>query len=67
VQNIYHLDYVRYQLKDCTFLGDKWNQSGTVQLNLFEPANTKLDISKSNSQKGFKSQFGRLKITGQRI
>lgn len=67
VHDIHYLTDIKDQISDCTLLGDKGYLSQTIQLNLFEHANIRLDTPKRNNQKGFKPQFGLFRKSRKRI
>lgn len=67
VHDIHYLDDVSGELSDCTLLGDKGYLSATVQLNLFESSNIRLDTPKRNNQKGYKPQFSLFRKSRKRI
>jgi hypothetical protein len=46
VHDIHYLNDIKDQISDCTLLGDKGYLSQTIQLNLFEHANIRLDTPK---------------------
>jgi|SRR5690606_9488254 len=67
VHDIHYLGDLGYQLSDCTLLGDKGYLSATVQLNLFESSNIRLDTPKRNNQKSYKPQFSLFRKSRKRI
>lgn len=67
VHDIHYLNDLKDQISDCTLLGDKGYLSQTIQLNLFEHANIRLDTPKRNNQKEFKPQFGLFRKYRKRI
>ena len=67
VHDIHYLHDISDQLSDCTLLGDKGYLSATIQLNLFECSNIRLDTPKRNNQKGTKRQFGLFRKSRKRI
>lgn len=67
VHDIHYLDDIGLQLSDCTLLGDKGYLSSTVQLNLFESANIRLDTPKRANQKAYRPQFSLFRKARKRI
>lgn len=67
VHDIHYLDDIGLQLSDCTLLGDKGYLSSTVQLNLFESANIRLDTPKRVNQKAYRPQSGLFRKARKRI
>src|SRR5690606_14540828 len=67
VHDIHYLDDIGLQLSGCTLLGDKGYLSSTVQLNLFESANIRLDTPKRVNQKAYKPQFSLFRKARKRI
>lgn len=67
VHDIHYLNDIKYQLSDCTLLGDKGYLSQVTQLNLFEYANIRLDTPKRNNQKDSKPQFSLFRKSRKRI
>jgi hypothetical protein len=57
VHDIHYLNEVKYQISDCTLLGDKGYLSKNIQLDLFETANIRLEVPFRTNQKEFKPQF----------
>lgn len=56
VHDIHLLEDVKYQLSNCTLLGDKGYLSCDYQLNLFESAHINLQTPMRNNQKDYKKQ-----------
>ena len=56
VHDINYLKDIKMQISDCTLIGDRGYLSATVQLNLFESCNIKLDTPMRRNQKDFKKQ-----------
>ena len=56
VHDIHYLKDIRHQLSDCVLLADKGYLSASIQLNLFETANIKLQTPKRKNQKDFQKQ-----------
>lgn len=67
VHDIHYLGDLGNQLSDCILLGDKGYLSATVQLNLFESSNIRLDTPKRNNQKSYKPQFSLFRKSRKRI
>lgn len=67
VHDIHYLNDLRYQISDCTLLGDKGYLSTAVQLNLFETSNIRLDTPKRSNQKKYKPQFSLFRKSRKRI
>lgn len=51
IHDIHYLKDMKSQLSDCVIIGDKGYLSQTIQLNLFETVNIKLEIPKRKNQK----------------
>lgn len=67
VHDIHYLNDIKYQLSDCTLLGDKGYLSSQVQLNLFEYSNIRLDTPKRSNQNEYKPQFKPYRKSRKRI
>lgn len=67
VHDIHYLKDIQHQMSDCVLIGDKGYLSESVQLNLFETANIRLDTPKRKNQKQYKSQFYLFKKKRKRI
>lgn len=67
VHDIHYLKDIRHQMSDCVLIGDKDYLSESVQLNLFETADIRLDIPKRKNQKQYKPQFYLFKKKRKRI
>jgi hypothetical protein len=57
VHDIHYPDEIKYQISDCTLLGDKGYLCKNIQLDLFETANIRLEVPFRTNQKDFKPQF----------
>ena len=57
VHDIHYLKDIKTQIADCTIIGDKGYLSASVQLNLFETANIRLEVPMKTNQKDYKPQF----------
>lgn len=57
VHDIHYLQDVKSQLSDCVLLGDKGYLSQTIQLDLFNKVNIKLQTPKRKNQKDYQPQF----------
>jgi hypothetical protein len=57
VHDIHYLNDIKYQMADCTLLGDKGYLSKDIQLDLFETAHIRLEVPHRKNQKDFKPQF----------
>ncbi|CAA7196357.1 hypothetical protein CHRY9293_02454 [Chryseobacterium potabilaquae] len=67
VHDIHYLKDIQHQMSDCILIGDKVYLSESVQLNLFETANIRLDNPKRKNQKHYKPQFYVFKKKRKRI
>ncbi|NGF58362.1 IS982 family transposase [Parapusillimonas sp. SGNA-6] len=67
VHDIHYLNDIKYQLSDCTLLGDKGYLSSDIQLNLFESSNIRLDTPKRTNQKEYEPQFSLYRKSRKRI
>lgn len=56
VHDIQFLKNINHQISDCVILGDRGYLSATVQLDLFQSANIKLETPMRTNQIGFKKQ-----------
>lgn len=56
VHDIHYLKDIRTQISDCTLIGDKGYLSATIQLNLFETLNIKLNTPMRTNQIAYKQQ-----------
>jgi hypothetical protein len=56
VHDIHFLKNVKQQISDCVLLGDKGYVSETIQLDLFQTVNIKLETPKRSNQKNYKAQ-----------
>lgn len=56
VHDIHFLKNIKQQMSDCVILGDRGYLSETIQLDLFQTANIKLETPKRINQKSFKKQ-----------
>ncbi len=56
VHDIHYLKDIRHQLSDCVLLADMGYLSASIQLNLFETANIKLQTPKRKNQNDFQKQ-----------
>ncbi len=56
VHDIHFLKNIKQQLSDCVVLGDKGYLSETIQLDLFQTVNIKIETPKRSNQKGAKKQ-----------
>lgn len=67
VHDIHYLKDIKSQLSDCVLLGDKGYLSQTIQLDLFNDVNIKLETPKRINQKDYKPQFYQFKKFRKRI
>ncbi|MFY7815015.1 MAG: IS982 family transposase [Chryseobacterium taeanense] len=67
VHDIHYLKDIQHQMSDCILIGDKGYLSESIQLNLFETANIRLDTLKRKNQKYYKPQFYAFKKKRKRI
>jgi hypothetical protein len=67
VHDIHYLKDIKSQLSDCVLLGDKGYLSQTIQLDLFNDVNVKLETPKRINQKDYKPQFYQFKKFRKRI
>ncbi len=56
VHDIHFLQDIKYQMKNCTLIGDKGYLSATVQTDLFNYANIRLDTPMRSNQKNYQTQ-----------
>lgn len=56
VHDVHLLKDLKYQMSDCVLLGDRGYLSATIQLDLFETANIKLETPMRSNQKTYKPQ-----------
>lgn len=57
VHDIHYLNDIKYDFHDCTIIGDKGYLSASVQLDLFETANIRLEVPYCLNQKDWKPIF----------
>ena len=57
VHDIHYLNDVKYEMSDCTLIGDRAYLSKTVQLDLFEQANIQLEVPMRANQIDFEPAF----------
>ncbi|MBY0067723.1 IS982 family transposase, partial [Empedobacter falsenii] len=67
VHDIHFLKDIKSQLSDCVLLGDKGYLSQTIQIDLFNEANIRLETPKRSNQKEYKPQFYPFKKYRKRI
>ena len=67
VHDIHYLKDIKSHLSDCVLLGDKGYLSQTIQLDLFNDVNIKLETPKRINQKDYKPQFYQFKKFRKRI
>lgn len=67
VHDIYYLQDVKSQMSDCVLLGGKGYISQSIQIDLFNEVNIKLETPKRKNQKDFKPQFYLFKKYRKRI
>jgi hypothetical protein len=67
VHDIHYLKDIQHQISDCVLIGDKGYLSESVQMNLFETADIRLDTPKRKNQKEYKPQFYLFKKKRKRI
>jgi hypothetical protein len=67
VHDIRYLDDIRFELSDCTLIGDKAYLNKAVQLDLFSTANISLEVPMRENQKDYKPQFFLFKRVRKRI
>ena len=57
VHDIHYLQDIKWQLADCSILGDKGYINADVQLDLFQTTNISLEVPMRINQKDYKPQF----------
>lgn len=57
VHDIHFLQDIKTQMSDCLLLGDKGYLSQTIQIDLFNEVNIRLETPKRSNQKRYKSLF----------
>lgn len=57
VHDVHLLKDLKYQMSDCVLLGDRGYLSSTLQLDLFETVNIKLETPMRTNQKGYKNNL----------
>ena len=57
VHDIHYLQDIKWQLADCSILGDKGYINADVQLDLFQTTNIRLEVPMRINQKNYKPQF----------
>ncbi len=67
VHDIHFLKDIKSQLSDCVLLGDRGYLSQTIQIDLFNEANIRLETPKRSNQKEYKPQFYLFKKYRKRI
>ncbi len=67
VHDIHFLKDVKTQMCDCVLLGDRSYLSQTIQIDLFNEANIRLETPKRSNQKEYKPQFYPFKKYRKRI
>ena len=67
VHDIHFLKDIKSQLSDCVLLGDRGYLSQTIQIDLFNEANIRLETPKRSNQKEYKPQFYPFKKYRKRI
>jgi hypothetical protein len=67
VHDIHYLNDLKWEISDCTLLGDKGYISKEVQLDLFETAHIRLEVPYRSNQKDFKPTFKPFKKLRKRI
>ena len=56
VHDVHFLKNIKQQMSDCVILGDRGYLSQTIQLDLFQTVNIKLETPKRRNQKNYKAQ-----------
>ena len=56
VHDVHFLKYMKQQISDCVLLGDRGYLSKSIQLDLFQTVNIKLETPKIVNQKNYKPQ-----------
>ena len=67
VHDIHFLQDIKTQMSDCLLLGDKGYLSQTIQIDLFNEVNIRLETPKRTNQKDYKPQFYQYKKYRKRI
>ena len=67
VHDIHFLKNIKQQMSDCVVLGDRGYLSETIQLDLFQSVNIKLETPKRTNQKNYKKQPYIFRKTRKRI
>ena len=67
VHDIHFLKNIKQQMSDCVVLGDRGYLSETIQLDLFQSVNIKLETPKRANQKNYKKQHFIFRKTRKRI
>ena len=67
VHDIKYLDDIRFELSDCTLIGDKAYLNKAIQLDLFSSANISLEVPMRENQINYKPQFFLFKRVRKRI
>lgn len=57
VHDIHYLNDLKWEMSDCTLIGDRGYLSKTIQLDLFQTANIKLEVPMRKNQIDFKPTF----------
>lgn len=56
VHDVHFLNNIKHQMSDCVLLGDRGYLSQSIQLDLFQTVNIKLETPKRSNQKDYKPQ-----------
>jgi len=67
VHDIHYLNDVKHQMNDCILIGDKGYLSHSIQVDLFETRNIKLEVPMRKNQFNFKQMHWTLRKTRKRI
>jgi hypothetical protein len=67
VHDIKYLNDIKFDLSDCTLIGDKAYLNKEVQLDLFTTTNISLEVPMRTNQKNYKSQYYLFKRVRKRI
>lgn len=67
VHDIKYLNDIRFELSDCTIIGDKAYLNKAIQLDLFTTANIKLEVPMRENQLNYKPQFYQFKKVRKRV
>lgn len=67
VHDIHYLNDLKWEISDCTLLGDKGYINKEIQLDLFETARIQLEVPYRSNQKDFKPTFKLFKRFRKRI